>query len=174
MPRTRTVSFYADDFEDRLSALLTEVAALEKHAGGSSRRLVESPELAAKREEFNALRREAQASATVITLRALSRAQWLALKRDHPPRTEGVDDDTRKADAAYGLNVEAAEDDLVYAALVSPEFRSRAAFDEWVNDVLSAAEFGRLAQVAFELIAVAPDPKSLPALPTPSSVGTSD
>jgi hypothetical protein len=100
-----------------------------------------------------------------VAIRQAVRSEWRALKEKHPPRT--APEDAAEADARWGVNLEAVEDDLVYACLVSPQFKSRQAFDEWVDDELGASGLGACAQIAFlELLMAAPDPKSRPALPT--------
>lgn len=163
--RTRTRTFYTGDYEDRLNALEREARRLEQAADNSSRRLSDSSEYREKVAEFEALKAEAEADGLTVVLQEPRRSEWRALKEKHPPRT--APEDVAEADARWGVNLEAVEDDLVYTCLVSPQFKSRQAFDEWVDDELGPSGLGACAQVAFfELLMAAPDPKSRPALPT--------
>src|SRR5690606_25362029 len=95
---------------------------------------------------------------------------WRELKEKHPPRTgEVASKEEVDADRAAGLNVETASDDLLYAAIVEPEFTSRAAFDEWA-DALTNGQFTTLVFAAWEHANRARfNPKALPASLTRSS-----
>ncbi len=172
MARSRVVSFFDGDHESQIAEVAEALSRVQKRGG--AQRMAVDPEVEALSERYSTLKESALDSAKHVTLTAVSRSKWKALRAKYPPRTEGVSEDVQKADASYGVNLEAIEDDLLYASVAEPAFTSRAQFDEWADDALSAAEFGTLVRVAFELIVTAPDPKSLPALPTLSSAGTSD
>lgn len=172
MAKTWTLYFYVDDYEDRLATLLSAAQSAER--ANTGRRVGDGSDYKALIEEFNALRDEAREKARKVVVQAISRRAWLKLREDHPPRVEGVSDEVRQRDAMWGINTESVEEDLVYAAVVEPEFKSRAAFDEWALEELTAAEFGRISQLAFKAISDAPDPKSLRALPIQNGDATSD
>lgn len=170
MAQTLTRTFPDGDYPSRLQSLYAaQQAAFEdeqKNGRGPllNGQLSPAEELAA---EYTALKAEADADAAekrrVITLKALGRRQWRPLKEAHPPRAgEGVDEDTARSDRLAGVNTETVEDDLVYASVVSPEFRDRAAFDEWADN-LAEGEWKVLVTDAWRLVNVAQyDPKSLP------------
>lgn len=166
--RTTTVLLLSGDYADRLDDLYGRAEQVEQSERPA--RLGESSEYAAIRAEYEALKAEAEAAATKVSLEAIGRKQWRALKERHPPRKgDDVDEDVRRGDRAAGVNIETVEDDLVYASLVEPKFESRAQYDEWA-DSLSEAEFQTVLFAAWKLVNVArTDPKSLPASPTRSS-----
>jgi hypothetical protein len=135
----------------------------------TSRRMGESADadLAAARQAFNDLRAEAEADGIRVTLKAIGRKEWREIREKHPPRSgEGVDPEVAKQDRLAGVNADTVEDDLVYAALVAPEFKSRDAFNEWVDE-LPEGDFQAVLQRAWSMVNVARvDPKSLPVSPT--------
>lgn len=163
----RVLEFPVGDFPERLDrAYAAAQAALEDE---SPRTLLEDDPYTILKAEYDELREESReasrAAGTYVVLREVSRKDWRRIKADHPPRTEG-DPEVVKVDRAAGINTESAEDDLVYAALVEPEFTSRAAFDEWADN-LGAGKFATIAGTAYELMVGARrDPKSLPDSPT--------
>lgn len=185
MSRTTTLHLLADDYAERLDDLKERADAVERRIrvakaaeerGASSRRMGQASESARLHAEydrlaaeFEELKTEAETAAVTVTVRALTRGQWKALKRDHPPRSSGeAPDDEVQKDAALGVNVDEVEEDLLHRAMVEPMFSSRAAFDEWV-DGLDEAMFEAAVSAAWSLARVARvNPKSLPALPTPT------
>lgn len=174
MAQTTTVTLLTGDYPDRLNQLWAAAQAAKDA----------DPELLAGEEhpydvlaaEYADLKAEAEAEAErqrrKVTLQGVGRKQglpgrpsWRDLKEKHPPRTEG-DPDALKQDRLAGVNVETVECDLLYASIVTPEFGSRDAFDEWEGG-LSEGEFQTVVRRAWDLANVAQtDPKSLPALPT--------
>lgn len=165
MARTSTILLLTGDYYERLSDLADEAREAELSGG---RRVADKARYKAIREEYEALRAEAEDAGVRVTLQSIGRAAWRQIKADHPPRIDG-DESTIKADRIAGVNLETVEDDLLYASVVEPEFKSRAAFDEWA-DSLSQPEFQTLVNRAWELLTtVRTDPKSLPASPTRSS-----
>lgn len=175
MARTRTLYFYVGDFEERLEALLRAAEVAEKRASKTpdgKLRLGASPDYVSLRQQFNDLQTEAKESADKAVVREVSTKVKRKLRADHPVRLD-ADDETRKLDASYGFNVEAAQEDLTQAALVEPEFKSRAGFDEWFED-LGAGAAERVYGTALALIGASPDPKYLPELPLPRIDETSD
>lgn len=171
MTRTSSLLLLDGDYADRLNALYAEARRIEGETP-ANRRASDSSAYKAAREAYEALRVEAEEAGTRVSLRAIGRKEWRALKEKHPPRSgEDVPKETAESDRMAGVNVETIEDDLVHAALVEPEFTSRAAFDEWV-DGLAEADFQTILVRAWSLVNVAQiDPKSLPALPTRKSGG---
>jgi hypothetical protein len=169
MAQTITRTFPDGDYPSRLNLAYAayQAACQDEQKNGPPSDLLageQSPadQLAA---EYQALKAEAEADAAekrrVVTLRAVGRQVWRDLKKKHPPRTEG-DEDTVKGDRRATVNTDTVEDDLVHVSVVEPKFTSRAAFDEWADD-LSEGEFQILVQTAWELVNVAQfDPKSLP------------
>lgn len=180
MAQTSTITFPDGDYPTRLSnAYAAFQEALEDEQNDDRRgprRVGETPASVRLAAEYNALKAEAEADAhekrRVVTVRALGRSEWRRLKEAHPPRTEAdVDAETAKSDRMAGVNIETVEDDLVFAAVVEPEFTSRADYDEWA-DTLSHGEFQAVLTRAWSLVRVAQaDPKSLPPSPTLSSAG---
>lgn len=165
--RKSTILLLTDDYADRLNDLYGQAQAAEREAERTARRVGEQSDYMRLRDEYEALKASAEAEGIKVTLQSISRPAWRKLKSQHPPRIEGVDDDTRNADRLAGVNVDTVEDDLVHASLVEPVFSSRAAFDEWA-DGLSEGEWQVIVRRAWELTNVARvDPKSLRSLPTP-------
>lgn len=165
MARSLTVHLLTGDYSDRLDALWAEVnRALDDK---TPRTMAEEDPAVALGADYKALREEALAQATTVTLTSVSRRVWRELKAKYPPRSgEGVDAETAKEDRASGVNTDAIEDDLVYATVTSPEFSSRAAFDEWA-DTLSEGEWQTLLIRSWELANGARmDPKELPSSAT--------
>ena len=174
MPRTTTVHLLTGDYPDRLAEL---VAVAEKALNDSSpRTMLEQQPDGAVQADHEALRAEAIAAGTTVHLAALGRTTWRKLKESHPIRTDG-DEETIRGDRLAGVNVESAEDDLVYEAMRAwqetsgekvPAVQSRAAFEDWA-DKLSEGEWQVLVLKAWELTNGARlDPKELPSLPTTS------
>ena len=167
MAQEITRSFVGGDFAHRLDVTWKAHGAAEKDGDAEA-----AESLRAEYEQIKAdAEAEAAASNRVVTLRALSRRKWRDLKAKHPARSgDDVDPADVAADRVYGINVDTAEDDLVYASLSSPKFESRVQFDEWADDVLSSAEWHQVVVDALSLAREANfDPKSLP-----SSVTRSD
>lgn len=167
MSRTSSMLLLTGDYADRLNALYAEAQRLERVERSASLRLGEASAYEALRAEYEALKAEAEEAGVRVVLRSLGRRDWRSLKEKHPPRAgEGVSDSDVEADRAAGVNVDTIEDDLVYASLVEPEFTSRAAYDEWADE-LSEGDFRSIVMRAWSLVNVAAiDPKSLPASQT--------
>jgi hypothetical protein len=177
MPRaTRTLLLLGGDYAERLDRLYDAIQEAQNDApgdeGGVPRTMMEQDPVAELSEEYEALKAEAEAEAREgrreVKMLAVGRRQWREFREKYPPRTEGADEDIR-ADKLYGLNTDAAEDEVVYASIVEPEFKSRDAFDEWADD-LSPGEWKHLAEHAWGLaIGVRSDPKSPPGSSTRST-----
>ena len=166
MARTETVVLLTGDYAQRLDSLYS--AAQEAAQDKTPRTEVEGDPYTALREDFEALKAEAVEAATVVELTSVGRREWRTLKAKHPARTEG-DKDALEGDKLAGVNTDEVEDDLVYESVSSPEFSSRASFDEWADD-LSEGEWQTLVVKAWELANGARfDPKSLPASPIRST-----
>lgn len=181
MAQTKTITLLTGDYPDRLNALWR---AAESAKGDKTPLLNhETHPYETLKAEYDELKAEAERDGITLTLRAVGRPVWRRLKEKHPPRVAndvkdgvtvaGVDEETAKGDRLAGLNVDAVEDDLVFASLSEPKFESRAAYDEWVES-LSEGEFQTILRAAWNLANVAQfDPKSLPALPTRSGAANS-
>lgn len=129
--------------------------------------LIEDDPVAVLRSEYEAFR---AASVIPITVRPLSRGELRTVKAAHPPRSaEQADEETVRGDRLAGLNLGAAEDDIVFAALVDPVFESRAAFDEWANGIPQGMFNVISVRVWNASTGAAVDPKSLAASPAPRS-----
>jgi hypothetical protein len=172
MARTATVLLLGGDYAERLEALYREVLAAEdaqNRDDAAPKTLLEDPvgDLAKAYAELKAeAEAEAEQNQRRVTMIAVGRREWRALKDKHPARTEGPD---AEGDSMAGVNTDTVEDDLVYACLTHPEFTSRAAFDEWA-DTLSEGEWRTLVIKAWELVNGARfDPKPLPASLIPST-----
>lgn len=167
MPRTTTVHLLTGDYADRLESLGT--AALMALKDDSPRTAIEAHPYETLRQEYDALKAEALEAGTTVSLTAVGRKVWRQLKEKHPPRTgEDVDAETQRQDRLAGVNADAVGDDLVYASVTFPAFKSRDAFDEWA-DGLSEGEWVEILGRAWELANGARlDPKELPDLPTRS------
>lgn len=168
------------DYMDRLNTLYRawDQASSDQGEGASPQLLTEGDPSEDLREQYEALRFEAQEAAKAermfIRLQEVSRSEWRTLKEKHPPRTEGHEDDI-KSDRIAGVNTDTVEDDLLYACVIEPVFSSRGDFDEWADDVLSQGAFNVLVRAAWELTNVSEyDPKSLPASLTQKSGATSE
>ena len=158
------IEFVPESARGRLDQLYRSALAAASSEGAAQRVGDDSAasELSAEYEAFKA------EVVVVVRARPLVRSEWKELKALHPPRAEG-DEDTVKRDRIFGLNVHAVEDDLVYRALVDPEFKSRAAFDEWA-DAQPPGVFSTIFARVWEATTESrTDPKSLPASPTPRS-----
>lgn len=176
MPQQITRTFPDGDYPTRLEqAYQAYQAAYQAEQSGTEgpRLLSDAAPVVVLAEEYRALKAEADVDAAaksrVVTLQALGRREWRTLREKHPPRAgEDVDADVAKGDRLAGVNTETVEDDLVAASVIFPEFTSRAAFDEW-SDNLSQGEWSVLVQDAWRLVNVAQfDPKSLPPSAIPS------
>lgn len=167
---TKVLEFPVGDFPERLDqAFAAANAALED---ASPRTMLEEDPYTVLKAEYDELREESKAASraagTYVVLREVSRKDWRQIKADHPPRTEG-DPESVKADRMTGMNTDTAEDDLVFAALVEPEFSSRKAFDDWADN-LGAGKFAAIAEQAYLLtVGARRDPKALPDSPTRST-----
>lgn len=156
MATVEKVPFFTEDYGQRLEALETALDLARKDAArgqgdGAPRTMLEADPVAELEEQLDALYAEALSKATVVTLAPVKRDAWRKLKEAHPPRKgDDVPEDDRKADASQGFNVSTIDDDLVYACVVEPEFKSRAAFDEWAGE-LAAGEWQTLVNTAWEI-----------------------
>lgn len=164
----KVMEFPVGDYPERLDRAYS--AAMSAMDDETPTTLLEEHPYAVLKAEYDALaaesREASKAAKTYVVLREVSRGAWRKIKTDHPPRTEG-DPESLKADRATGMNNDTAEDDLVFAALVEPEFSSRGEFDAWA-DQLGAGKFAAIAEQAFLLtVGARRDPKSLPVSPTP-------
>lgn len=165
---TKVIEFPVGDFGDRLDRAYA--AAMEALSDQSeSATMLEGDPYTVLKGEYDDLaaesREASRAAGTYVVLREVTRKDWRKIKADHPPRTEGPED-ALKGDRIAGFNTDEAEDDLVYAALVEPEFATRAAFDEWA-DSLGAGKFAAVAEQAYLFtVGARVNPKSLPASPT--------
>lgn len=167
MARTDKVLLMTGDYAQRLDALYSAAMAAMKDE--SPRTQAEVHPYVTLSEQFKELKAEATEAGIEVEMTSIARTAWRALKEKHPPRTEGADDDVEGDRLAGGVNTLTVEDDLVYASVTSPEFTSRAAFDEWA-DTLSEGEWQTLVVKAWELATGARyDPKSLPASRSPST-----
>lgn len=181
MSDTKVVDLLSESFTTRLGALweAVEQAVKDETAAGASdglsgRTLDEGmPSSVQLAEQYEKLRAEAiedaKANRRHVELR-LDRKAWRQLKANHPPRIgEGHSKEDIDADRRAGLNVSTADDDLLFAAVVVPEFSSRAAFDEWA-DALTNGQFTVLSIEAWKHANQASyNPKALPASLTRSS-----
>lgn len=173
MARTDKVILLTGDYAQRLDALF--IAANETLKDESATTLSEGDPYAALLADYNTLKTDATAAATVVEMTAVARPKWRELKSKFPPRTEGHKD-TIEGDRLSGVNTDEVEDDLVYATVssvteagTSVPLTSRGAFDEWA-DTLSEGEWQTLVVKAWELANGARfDPKSLPVSRTSST-----
>lgn len=175
---------YPGDYRTRLESV--EKAALRAAKDKTPLTALETHPYEELRQEFNALRAEAEAAADeaglLVVFDSLGRGLMRKLKARHPAR------DGESADRLFNANMESIQDDLVHAMLVKPEKATcardqriatepcgednpcsrRAAFAEWA-EWLGYGEWNLTAVSATEhLIAVSGDPKELPPLPTQS------
>lgn len=172
---TRTLLLLGGDYAERLDRLydaITDAQRDDEGEDGPARTMMEAHPVQALEQEYNDLKTAAEAEAREarreVTLLAIGRRQWRELKEKYPPRTEGSDEQVR-GDRLIGLDTDAAVDDVVYASIVAPEFKSRDAFDEWADD-LSPGEWKLLSEHAWSLaVGVRHDPKSPPGSATRST-----
>jgi hypothetical protein len=166
---TKVIEFPVGDYGDRLDRAYA--AAMDALNSESAATMLEGDAYTELRAEYDALAAESKeasrAAGLYVVLREVSRKDWRKIKADHPPRTEGSEDAV-KGDRIAGFNTDEAEDDLVFAALVEPKFTTRAAFDEWADN-LGAGKFAAVAEQAYLFtVGARVNPKSLPASPTRS------
>lgn len=126
------------------------------------------------RTQIDELKVEAREKGHLIEVKALGRNAWRDLREKHPPRRTGDPSATEaeiEADQSQGVNLVTIEEDLLHAALVFPEFASRAAFDEWLaGDPVTPGEWTSAVTAAWGLTHGRPfDPAVIPASPTPST-----
>lgn len=166
MAQTATIHLLSGDYPDRLNELWNAAQAAERDE--RPRSLADGDPYADLYKQYTDLKAEAIEAGRTVILKAVGRREWRRLKEAHPPRTEG-DEDVVKGDRLAGVNTETVEDDLVFVSLLAPQFTSRAAYDEWADE-LSEGEFQTIAKRAWGLANIAQfNPKSLPASPTRSS-----
>lgn len=181
MSDAKIIDLLSEDYADRLDVLWRAVEQAmrdeDKAAGGdapSGRTLDEVTDSVRLAEQYETLRNEAiedaKANQRHVEMR-LERKAWRELKEKHPPRTgEGFAKEDIESDRTTGLNADTASDDLLYAAIIEPEFTSRSAFDEWA-DKLTNGQFNTLVLAAWEHANRARyNPKALPGSLTRSSV----
>lgn len=135
----------------------------------TARTLLEGSRDEELRSEFEALKQEARDAGAVVVVKQLGNNAWREIKKNHPPRRQpDVDAETERGDRFAGCNVETVSDDFLCATIVTPEFKSRAAFDEWMaGDPLTPGEYDAVFSAAWGLTHGAPfDPGSLPDSPT--------
>lgn len=161
MARSTTVHLLTGDYSDRLEDLWK--AALAAADDKTPRTALEADPFETLKAEYDALKAEAIEAGITVDLVAVGRGVWRKLKEQHPPRVgDGVDAEIVKQDRLAGVNTDSVEDDLVRASLVSPEFKTRADFDDWA-DTLSEGEWQQVVIRAWELANGARlDPKELP------------
>lgn len=168
---TSTLLLLGGDYGDRLNRLYAAIQeAQQDEQDEAPRTMMEADDPVRElSEEYQALKAEAEAEAREsrreVKMLAIGRRQWRELKEKYPPRTEGDDTEVR-GDRLVGLNTDAAEDDVVYATVTEPEFKSRDAFDEWADE-LSPGEWKYLTEAVWALaIGARFDPKPPPVSPT--------
>ncbi len=175
MANKKVITFPDGDYSERLNTLwaaFQEAKSDEDKAAAdgmpTGRTLGEGFASVTLAEEYEALKAEAGKDAVKkkrrITLVAVGRKVWRELKDKHPARKgDDVDEDTVKADARAGVDVDGIADDLVYASVTEPKFNSRDAFDEWA-DGLTEGEFQIILTESWRLANGAEfNPKALPA-----------
>lgn len=161
---------FVDDYEDRLE----RVWAAAMLAKDDKTQLLngEDHPFDVLRKEYEELRAESNAAAEAADrayqIRMVPGGEWREIIKQHPPRTEG-DPDVVKADRLAGVNVETVDNDVLYAALVLPDFRDRDdrdGFATWIAETIGDGELKAMVQEAWSLANVARiDPKVLPSLP---------
>src|SRR5690349_1582050 len=161
------IEFPVGDFAERLDRAYT--AAMDALENEGPTTLLEASPYETLKAEYDALceesRQASKEARLFIRFGEVSRRAWRELKAANPPRTEG-DEESIKADRYLGFNVESGEDDLVFAAIVEPEFSSRKDFDDWADN-LGAGKWDAVAKKALEVtLGARANPKSLPASPT--------
>lgn len=158
-PRESTVTIYQGDYLDRLRHLQQRHDAALEAEKGATRLLSDVPESAAIREEYDALKAEADETAIELSLFALGRKIWRAQVADHPPRKD------HDSDEAMGVNEDTFKDVLVPLALQYPtghDLHGTQQISDEELDRFSDIDFDRLYYVAFALNrAPASAPKAL-------------
>lgn len=156
-PRTAVVTIYQGDHLDQLRHLERRFDEAIKAESGTPRTNDEVPESISLKQQHDALRAEAEATAINVTVVALGRSKWRELVKKYPAR-EG-----NETDAQVGVNEDEFKDALVPASILSATVN-----DEPVNlgvselDLLADADFDRLYLAAFALNRLpGSDPKAL-------------
>lgn len=157
------IEFPVGDFADRLDRAYA--AAMDALENEGPRTLMEEEPYTVLKREYDELCEESRTASKdarlFVRFGEVSRKQWREIKAVHPPRTEG-DDETVSGDRYLGFNVESGQDDLVFAAIVEPEFSSRKDFDDWADN-LGAGKWEAVSKKALEVtLGARVNPKSLP------------
>lgn len=132
MARTET-KIYLGSTSIRLDELNDSIRRAERAESAPSsgaRRVGEASDVTKMREEFDALRDEADEAGDFIVVRPLRDDEWDDLCDEHPPREEKRHADT---DEALGFNAKTGRRALIFAALVEPTLATRSEFDSWVE-----------------------------------------
>lgn len=164
-----TTEVFFGDYPARLERLYVALKdALDNEGEVASTTLAEGHPVTQLQGEIDALKQEAREAKKVIKLQGLGRNAWRELREAHPPRNvgdSGVSDKMAEADQSQGVNLTTVEDDLIWAALVSPEFADRDAFDAWLaTDPCTPGQWSTAVQEAWGLTHGRPfDPGSMPA-----------
>lgn len=172
-PRTATVLIYQGDDLERLAELRRVADTAERIRQEADRagnaRAGDTDESKAKRDEYDAFVLEASERAESVSLQAIGRGRFRDLLREHPPRkVKGEDgEETHPDDDTYECNVETLPDALLtfvdgdVRSITSPEFGTRKACSDFLNNDLSAGDFETLWVTAYWLNAApGADPKS--------------
>lgn len=113
--RHATVTLHHGNYQQDLADLMEQaMAALRAEEAGATRRAGTKSKATALAKQYDDLLAEAEASATQVTVWALSHTEFDALTDDHPPR------DGEAADQKFGLNMKSFPPALLKAALVEP------------------------------------------------------
>lgn len=177
--RTDRVVLLTGDYANRLDHLeaALRLAAADEPAEDTSRRAGESDPIAALVAEYEETKAEAEAAGIVVELQSIGRREWREIREKHPPRSgDDVDPEDARADRRVGVNLDAAEEDVIYHSLVSvtedgetKRYRddqgrlvvTEAVFQDWV-DTLTPGDFSILLNRAWDLMNGSRSPKSLP------------
>lgn len=183
-PRTTAVIIYQGDDLERLGELrmAAETAdRIARQAKGSARVGDEVSAQPAK-DAYDDFVREAAERATVVTLTIIGNRRFRELRKEHPARETVVDGAVvvHEDDAEFDVNTETFPDALLTyrdqgrQTIVDPEFPTRQAVQDFLDDDISEGDYERLWVAAYWLNkALGSDPKALVySLETSSSSGT--
>lgn len=126
--RQTSVSLYQGNYEQELATLLDRTMAAERDQSVQVRKFGQVSESIELAKQYDTLLAEAESSAVVVPLWAISYTEWDPIADMHPPREDDKDD------AQRGVNMKTFPGALLRASLVAP------GESEGVNDLLAKGD----------------------------------
>lgn len=187
-PRTATVPIYQGDDMERIAELRMAAESAQhraKQAAESGSRRMDDDAGSVEKAAYDAFVIEAAERAVMVRLRAIGRGRFRDLLLEHPARqVDGPDGkETHPEDVAYEANVTTLPDALLtfvdadadVRTIEAPEFSTRKACQDFLDNECAAGDFDKLWMTAYWLNAApSADPKDgLYSIGDQSSIETS-